>query len=137
MFVSHLLCARCCSHSAYTVPATYIISALRDISVRQEELQTWRLHGFDLVSNYLPFQPILLSSAEMVRNRGPGILQFQHMEFGRRAQLFQHQGQSPPVWRLKPLFCPLGSPAFGQPTTLVLLPPRGSSCCVCFPVLGG
>lgn len=121
MFVSHLLCARCCSHSAYTVPATYIISALRDISVRQEELQTWRLHGFDLVSNYLPFQPILLSSAEMVRNRGPGILQFQHMEFGRRAQLFQHQGQSPRSGGLSLSFVPWG-------LQLLANPPRWSFC---------
>ena len=66
-----------------------------DIPVRRGEKQSWGLYGSGLVSNYLPFQPRLLGSAEMVKNWGPRIPQFQHREFGRRARLFQHQGQSP------------------------------------------
>lgn len=33
---------------------------------------------------FLPLQPRVLGSAEMVKNRGPRVSQFQHSEFGRR-----------------------------------------------------
>lgn len=99
------------------------------------EKQSWGLHGFSLVSNYLPFQPRLLGSAEMVKNWGSRIPQFQHSEFGRRARLFQHQGQSPRFgsWSLQ--FVGLGRQYLANPPPSHH-PPPGSKCRVCFPLLG-
>lgn len=68
MFINHMLGVRFCFQGTYTVLATYIIPAFMNIPVRRGEKQSWGLHGFSLVSNYLPFQPRLLGSAEMVKN---------------------------------------------------------------------